>query len=482
MKLKAVFFGFLVFFTQSLLPALDFPSYDPLFYDYAYSSDLTWKDMMELGYKCSEIDSSDARLQKGFEIFSSVCSLIDSRDFKALDEEEKGKRILDIIYKKILTRYEENQTRLDTALETGVYNCVSASLIYMMGAKYAGLEVRGQKTPVHAFCTVYLSDGRKIDVETTNPFGFDPGKKEIVSESDEYTEYYFVPKMKYRNRIEVSDKVFTGLVCGNLCSDYLKSGDYGKAVPLAAFRYLLLKNENPSAPGVADGRRDFDIVCGNFMGDYGTGNNLLNCVLWLKQVVDYYGTSDYMENIFNTCVYNMLISFTNAEKPVEAREALIQYKDYISKKQYSELDDIVFESEIQDFYFKQDPETFINYSHALKEQDKSMSKAKKEMVNLLEENCWIMILNDYGNSGDFLNGWYRSKDALEYLPASSKLKTMNRNFKSNAAIVIHNEFVDDVNGGFYENAYALLEKGLEIFPDNSTLKDDMRALKKAMKK
>ena len=73
-----------------------------------------------------------------------------------LTEEERGRAILKYLYSEYLKSYSLNQTKIDAALDTGLYNCVSSALLYMAAAKAAGLDVRGQRTTQHAFCSIYV--------------------------------------------------------------------------------------------------------------------------------------------------------------------------------------------------------------------------------------------------------------------------------------------------------------------------------------
>ncbi len=94
------------------------------------------------------------------------------------DQAVLAERALTFLHKNLFTSYSVVQTRVDTALETGVYNCVSSAVLYLILARSVGLSVGGVRTSDHAFCSV-LVNGQQIDVETTNPFGFNPGRKRI---------------------------------------------------------------------------------------------------------------------------------------------------------------------------------------------------------------------------------------------------------------------------------------------------------------
>ncbi|HTP57827.1 MAG TPA: hypothetical protein VMM82_02850, partial [Spirochaetia bacterium] len=80
---------------------------------------------------------------------------------------ELGERALVFLHRNLFTGYSFLQTRVDVALDTGVYNCVSSAVLYLIVARSVGLSVSGVRTSDHAFCSV-LVNGQQIDVETTN--------------------------------------------------------------------------------------------------------------------------------------------------------------------------------------------------------------------------------------------------------------------------------------------------------------------------
>jgi hypothetical protein len=72
-----------------------------------------------------------------------------------------------------LAGYDEDQSRLSELLRSGIYNCISSALLYLVLAETAGLTTAGVIMPSHAFVQVTLADGRVADVETTTADGFD---------------------------------------------------------------------------------------------------------------------------------------------------------------------------------------------------------------------------------------------------------------------------------------------------------------------
>jgi|GEM_PF-1309541 len=69
--------------------------------------------------------------------------------------------------------YAIDQSRLMGIFETGEFNCISASLLYAVLVRHFGLDMQGVMLPSHAFIQLDLDDGRRIDVETTSPAGYD---------------------------------------------------------------------------------------------------------------------------------------------------------------------------------------------------------------------------------------------------------------------------------------------------------------------
>jgi tetratricopeptide (TPR) repeat protein len=92
---------------------------------------------------------------------------------------DRGEALLKFLHAGPMAKgYAARQTTLSGLLDSGQFNCVSSAVLYAVIARRLGLEVRGVEVPGyllagHVFI-VLLDRGRRIDVETTNPRGFDP--------------------------------------------------------------------------------------------------------------------------------------------------------------------------------------------------------------------------------------------------------------------------------------------------------------------
>lgn len=68
--------------------------------------------------------------------------------------------------------YDADQSALTGIFTTGRFNCISASLLYIVLARHFNVPVQGVLMPSHAFVEITLADGRGVEVETTHPQGF----------------------------------------------------------------------------------------------------------------------------------------------------------------------------------------------------------------------------------------------------------------------------------------------------------------------
>jgi tetratricopeptide (TPR) repeat protein len=94
--------------------------------------------------------------------------------------------------------YRSKQSSPAAVLETGTFNCVSATAVYTVLARSLDLDVRAVEVPGHAFAVLHVGE-RRVDVETTNARGFNPRGKR-PSKRREVDELGLVATV-YANRI-----------------------------------------------------------------------------------------------------------------------------------------------------------------------------------------------------------------------------------------------------------------------------------------
>ena len=444
---------------------------------------LSADEVFRLALLCSECPLDSEAGEKCLLIFEKIKAEVSSDDFMQLELEDRGRAVLKLLYQDYLKTYNFNQTRIDVALQTGVYNCVSSALLYMAVAKAAGLEVRGQKTSEHAFCTVYIPSGtgsktnqyKKIDVETTNPYGFNPGSKETIENEDKIQGYYVVPKKYYSNRQEVSDSLFAGLIAGNICAACIEQDDYEKAIPLGAARYEFVKSEKTKSASQV--RNDFDVLASNYLNtEVESAQVFQSYVEWFTDFINRWGMTDYLQKNMDTALYNLLVLCLQQKDFPLAEASFNKFKPYITQKQAATsqeiLADIFFDSGLEGFPAEEQIE-LINQTLSLPQ---NQDEAFQKRAQLYLENAWLMILNNCMNIRDYETGFQKSEEALQYLPKSSKIKKMQKAFYDNCIAIIHNNFAEQANAQHFDQARQILEAGLQIFPDDKTLKNDLNLL------
>lgn len=463
------------------------PSFEPLFkaedvLANSNSTSLSADELFKLSLLFSECPLDSASGLYSLEQFEKIKKKVSARAFIQQEPMERGRAILKLLFQDYLKTYNIDQTKINLALETGVYNCVSSALLYMAAAKAAGLEVRGQKTTEHAFCTLYVEGSKagtftKIDVETTNPYGFNPGSREEIENEDKIKGYYVVPKKYYANRQEVSDKVFAGLIAGNICSYCIEKNDYKRALPLGAVRYEIVSSE--AAKALTEVRRDFDVLAANYVNtDVDQALLFEEYVDWYTAFINRWGMTEFLQKNMDKALYNLLVMCFQEKDYQLAALSFEKYKGYVTEKEISTcqelLADTFFSSALEGLSAAEQIK-LINERLARPE---NQNEAFQKRGGLYLENAWLMVLNSYMTNQDFEQGYENAEEALSQLPKSSKIKTMRQNFYSNVIAVIHNNFADQANRGNYNAARQILENGLKKFPDDKTLKTDLSLLNK----
>ncbi len=411
--------------------AFDLPEFaENIFSGQEYNPSLSGDEIINYGllFSCA----TDTGCKISAEKYNFVKQLINSENIQSLSEEERAEKILFLMYENILSKYHITQNRLDVAFEKGTYNCVTATVLYTALAKNAGLSVRAQKTKDHCFSTLYTSDGKKIDIETTNPYGFNPGVKKDLSENKDMSRYTVVPKSNYSNRLEVSDRVLVSLIAGNLTSRMIARNDYKNAVPLGSLRWYFVQQEN--SQGSEGVRRDLDVINFNYAKDLMKANRDEECLSWMNKVISAFGMNQYSAKNFDDIFYNLICNKVNGRKFSEGYTLLESGKNYLSEASFTKYTGMVKESE------------------------------------------WIYKLNEMLQKGQYLETSSMCDAALLDLGNNKTVSSIKAVAEKNYAVTVHNEFVDYYNADDYDGARRVLEEGLQNLPGNKILLEDLKIL------
>ncbi len=458
-----------------------FPPLEP-YYTYnstsnADSSTLSAHEMIATGLSFSEYPLVDQR--KYMNLYLELEAQATSRSFMSMGERERAEAILTLMYEKKLWKYQKNQTKLTTLLEDGTYNCVSASVLYSALAKAAGLTVIGNRASDHCFCSV-LIDGKYIDVETTNPMGFEPGKKKQISSGKSGTAYAIIPTRQYSGRHVISDRMLVSLISRNLSAFTMDKKDYNTSVAHAVVRLVFLQGEKNNTNN--DSRADFDTVCSNYAAELQGAKKFLDSLLWMDAVISRWGESNALLKNYQDVGYNTILYYCRQNDTDYAQELFNQRKNLFDAENTKIIEQMIFLSRIQEKISTiKDPNQKLIF---LREQKKSPVASPSDIQKQIDgqiENCHLQLAVDAANSGDYLLAIDYAKAGLAELPKSSKIKNLLTQSQNNYAITVHNDFADLANKGHYQEAKKVVEEGLKLVPNNSTLKNDLKRIEQMLK-
>ncbi len=176
---------------------------------------------------------------------------IDARnDLSALEKErEKAESILNFMHRHVLLGgYQLENTTINNLLEMGRYNCVTATILYCCLAEKAGLNVTAVELPGHAMCWVYLSNGERIEIETTcrNWFQYrnDPAAQrqvicKLIREASPQLRDQTDEMLLLQIPQPISDKRLIAKIYYNRGVDLLSTDDFPGALEANAIAYIL---------------------------------------------------------------------------------------------------------------------------------------------------------------------------------------------------------------------------------------------------
>ena len=225
-------------------------------------------------------------------------------------------RALGFLHKNLFTRYSVRQARVDTALESGVYNCVSSAVIYLILARSVGLSVGGVRTTDHAFDTV-LINGQSVDVETTNPYGYNPGaRKEFTDSFGKVTGYSYVPPSNYADRRTIGEKELLSLILYDRVSEYVDGKDLRDALQPAVSAYTLV--------GSDELRRILTNLLGAYSASFETSKDWQGAIQFLDSAKASLGALPELDNRRREVYHNWIVTLIASGDLTDAEAMLEQ--------------------------------------------------------------------------------------------------------------------------------------------------------------
>lgn len=383
-----------------------------------------------------------------------------------INQEENAKNALSFLYENLFTKYSELQTLVNVAFDNGTYNCVSSDVIYVYFAKKMNLNVVSVETPEHAFCSIYFENGKKVDVETTNPYGYNPGEKQNLSQKNAWV---VVPQRKYRNRHEISDARLVSLIYNNRISSLQRQRKNLEAAQLA-FDAMFVQNNSDESKNL------FFHCIENHIADLENLRQRDEALKFIRQAIFQFGKENILSQNVTAVVNNKVGELLRQNKTQEAYDFLNENEDLISRADFLSLNESITVNYLNDLI---DSENFLEARQSL-EQNKQ---------NLSTRNYSSLFTKLYSKEADRISK-ENLLEAAEFLKnAMAENKSENRNvslqnqrnvYLHNFEVSVHNRVATLINAGNYAEAQKILEDALTQIENSRILQNDLNRLRRIL--
>ncbi|MBN2875796.1 MAG: hypothetical protein JXM71_11935 [Spirochaetales bacterium] len=210
----------------------------------------------------------------------------------SVDEYALGSLVLDLAHR-YLREYVELESRMDSALLDGRYNCVSSATLYLILARAAGLSVGGIAQDDHAYCYLVI-DGKRVHVETTSAFGFDDTTKPEPDGGSAGT--------------YLSARGVVALVLRNRATLLERAGRYAEALSLVVDAFAW-------APADAFTRQSLEGRVSNCVSDIRAKGRYADAVTFIDEAIALYGPDEGFNELRRLSIEAMMAERLQSTPP-----------------------------------------------------------------------------------------------------------------------------------------------------------------------
>lgn len=407
--------------------------------------------------------TQDENINAYLERLDSLYQNCDKKIAASTSHEDKIEATLHFLYDEVIATYSENQTRLDIALSEGSYNCVSSAILFMYMMKREGVAVSAVETPAHAFCTVQI-DGKQITVETTNPWGVNPGvKKQVANDTLRGKKYVTVPATKYANSHAVDDRRIIALVYMNRIVLLQKKNNQEATVGLACDA-LILQNNSQIASDLV--HQCIYNVCAN----YTRSKRNEDCLLLIKKARTLFGDSSSFKQCVSAALNNLCNDCVTQRKYDECIAVIKSNKDMVDQAEYDSLYETALTNKLTDVVNTKSFDEALGEIHAQKSVLNNNNYLK------LVEYAYSAGSSALEKNGDWLGAASLCEQGLQEIPGKSTLSRIRATDRNNYALTVHNKAAALYNAGDIDGARKIIEDGLKIVDESTVLKNDLKRL------
>lgn len=445
-----------------------------------FSPSLTGLDLIKVGLDFSSCPAETEAGQQILSRYNRLVQEVQSAGYQAMTAEERGEAVLRLMYRDVLKKYVLMESSITAMFQKGQYNCVSATVLYVALAKEAGLETTVYKTTDHSFCAI-AADGKLIEVETTNPYGFNPGtKKALPASKSGSSSWAVIPQRYYRNKIVISDRVLASLIGGNISTLAMKEHDYRLAVPLSIARYEFTRKEETT--GARQVKDELDIVATNYVYHLQAIGRPLAALEWMEAAIGEWGTSGIWQDCIDVVVHNAVVQYLRQNQVEQAQEIYDTWEGRLGPKAQEEVALNLFIGTMDAGVADAEPAAALAFlqtmeSHPMASTVKGAAKLKEN-----REYAWQGQIKKLVDQQKFLEAAAVARQGVLALGSSKLLSNLEKQCLSNHAVLVHNEYATLFNQKKYQEALEVVQQGLMEVPGNRTLQSDLTNVQRAMKR
>ena len=444
-----------------------------------FSSSLTGLDLIKVGLDFSSCPAETVEGQVVLSQYNDLVREVQSKQYQRMSLAERGEAVLRLMYRDILKKYVLKESSITAMFQKGQYNSVSATLLYVALAKEAGLETTIYKTTDHSFCAIKTED-RLIEVETTNPYGFDPGtKKALPAQKKGATSWAVIPQRYYNNKQIISDRVLASLVGGNISTLAMKRNDYALAVPLSIARYEFTYKEDTSA--AREVKREFDVVATNYVSHLQRQGRPLAALNWMEAALVQWESSDIWQDCIDVVVHNSVVFYLNQSKVEQAQEVYDGWSQQLTEGTREEVAFNLFVGTMDAGIKDVEPAKALSFLRTMEQHPVASTIKGAAKLKENREYIWQSQVKTLVDQQQFLEAAAVARQGVQALGTSRVLSNLEKQCLNNHAVTVHNKYADLFNQKKYQEALEVVQQGLMEVPGNRTLQADLNKVQRALR-
>ncbi len=445
----------------------------------------TWTELAEISLWASGVTDASGITSNIEKIRAAVEQIKNSPQLPSA-QKEIAEFILTFMHKNLLKSYSLYQTKIDTLLSGGRFNCVSSGVLYMILCKANGIDANGVMTKEHAFVMLHI-DGKNIDVETTNEYGFDPGeRKEFQDEIGRVTGFAYVPAQNYKDRQTITQIELVSLIMNNRIADNERQNRYAESVPIAIDRAALLFGNNLTTDNSVevsevifrDPRYDLLDRVFNFGAMLLRANREEDALRWAAASSLLYPDKNRWQEFTLAAVNNHIMKLIKADRTTNARNFLEVYKIVLTEENYSKLDAMLLDAELLTQANQisnagnaaAEGDAVINAIVMARTSGRISEERAEELLNFaILKTAYTISRNRNASPGNWRAALEFIENAVNRFGSNRELEQALSAYRSNIAADYHNRFAAEWNKRNFDEAERILNEALNEFPNDRQL-------------